>query len=107
MGGEPGQALRTVVGSAPELDNMRTRWPARHLPGIADIGAFLVAPWGYGDSGQRHPGEDDVLRVIDEMRERYPIDPRRVSITGYSLGGTVSFTVPLHYPDRFSASAPL
>jgi pimeloyl-ACP methyl ester carboxylesterase len=67
----------------------------------------LVAPWGYGDSGQRPLGEWDVLRVLDEVSKNYKIDERRVSMTGYSLGGTVAFFAPLHFPDRFSAAAPL
>ena len=99
-------ALRTVIGEAPE-DNMNGRWAARHLPAFPDQGAILAAPWAYGNAGPRHLGEHDVLAVVDEMLAHYRIDPRRVSITGYSLGGTVAFTVPLHYPDRFSASAPL
>jgi poly(3-hydroxybutyrate) depolymerase len=107
LNGQPGQALRTVVGEAPDRGDMNVLSQARHLPGLPDHGAFVVAPWAYGNAGQRLPGEDDVLRVIDEMKKSYPIDADRVSITGYSLGGTVSFVVPLHYPDLFAAAAPL
>ncbi|MFO0759738.1 MAG: alpha/beta hydrolase-fold protein [Byssovorax sp.] len=107
LNGLPGQALRTVVGEAPDRANMNVLSEARHLPGLPDHGAIVVAPWAYGNAGQRLPGEDDVLRVIEEMKASYPVDPDRISITGYSLGGTVSFVVPLHYPDVFSAAAPL
>ncbi len=107
LNGQPGQALRTVVGAAPDRGDMNVLGAARHLPSLPDYGAFVVAPWAYGNAGQRLPGEDDVLRVIDEMKASYPIDPDRVSLTGYSLGGTVSFVVPLHHPDVFSAAAPL
>jgi poly(3-hydroxybutyrate) depolymerase len=107
LNGEPGQAMRTVVGEPPELENMNSLWHARHLPGIPNHGVAIAAPYAYGNSGQRLPGEDDVLRVVEEVRRDYPIDERRISITGYSLGGTVSFVVPLHYPGLFSAAAPL
>ena len=72
-----------------------------------DPGAIVVSPDGYGDAGHRPPGEVDTLRVIDEVRRAYRIDPQRISITGFSLGGSVAFWVPLHYPDVFSAAAPL
>jgi dipeptidyl aminopeptidase/acylaminoacyl peptidase len=106
LGGRPEIALRTVIGAAPE-GGMRTLREARYLPPFPDLGAILAAPWGYGDAGQRHLGEDDVLRVIEQMRAHYHIDDSRISITGASLGGTASFVVPLHYPDLFSAAAPL
>ncbi len=106
LGNRPEVALRVVVGEAPEGGFQGTH-EARHFSGLPDMGAFIVAPWQFGNSGQRHLGEADLLHVIDEVRAHYPINDRRVSITGYSLGGTVSFVLPLHYPDVFSSSAPL
>lgn len=46
-------------------------------------------------------GEVDVLRVIDEASRRFGVDADRVFIMGHSMGGAGSFTVGLHYPDRF------
>ena len=99
-------ALRAVIGQATKEDQNPDS-AARHLPGFSNMGAILVAPWGFGKAGPRHLGEADVLRVIDEMKAAYRVDPTRVSITGYSLGGTVAFALPLHYPSLFSAAAPL
>jgi predicted esterase len=70
-------------------------------------GAIVVAHDGYGNAGQRIPGEVDVLRVIEEVKAAYRIDPRRVSITGFSLGGSVAFWVPFRSPSLFAAAAPL
>ena len=103
---QPEHALRAVIGEAAN-DAIVSGHAARHLPSFPDHGVLLAAPWGYGKAGQRQLGEHDVLRVIREMRESYRVDERRISITGASLGGTVSFVVPLHYPDLFSAAAPL
>ncbi|PKN57897.1 MAG: hypothetical protein CVU56_08700 [Deltaproteobacteria bacterium HGW-Deltaproteobacteria-14] len=83
---------------------------ARGLPeqfSFGDPDALIVADDGYGDAGQRPPGELDVLRVIEEVRRSYDVDPRRISLTGFSLGGSVAFWIPLHHPDLFSAAAPL
>ncbi|EYF07741.1 Hypothetical protein CAP_8242 [Chondromyces apiculatus DSM 436] len=102
----PEVALRTAIGEAPDMSGDRER-AARHLPSFPDQGAILAAPWGFGNAGPRLLGEHDTLAVIEALEAHYRVDPRRVSLTGYSLGGTVAFTVPLHHPDRFSASAPL
>jgi poly(3-hydroxybutyrate) depolymerase len=99
-------ALRIAFGEGPEEDDDRGI-ATRHLPHLPDFGFFVLAPGGYRDAGPRTVGEADILDAIADVSANYAIDPRRVSLTGYSLGGTVSFTVPLHYPDRFSAAAPL
>jgi hypothetical protein len=106
LGQEPPLALRSLIGEGPEEDEDRG-FATRHLPPFPDYGAFLVAPWGYQDAGPRALGEEDVLEVIARMRKLYRIDERRITLTGYSLGGTVSFVVPLHHPDLFAAAAPL
>jgi endo-1,4-beta-xylanase len=46
-------------------------------------------------------GEWDVLRVIEEAKRRFAVDPDRVYIMGHSMGGAGSYTVGLHYPDHF------
>ncbi len=70
-------------------------------------GAILVAPDGYGSAGQRPPGRTDVLDVLADALARFSVDPNRVTLSGFSLGGSVAFWVPLLYPDRFAAAAPL
>ncbi|MBM4375452.1 MAG: prolyl oligopeptidase family serine peptidase [Deltaproteobacteria bacterium] len=99
-------ALRIAFGEGPDEDEDRGI-ATRHLPHLPDYGFFVLAHGGYRDAGPRTVGEADVLDAIADVSAHYSIDPRRVSLTGYSLGGTVSFTVPLHYPDRFAAAAPL
>lgn len=101
----PEHALRALVGQS--ASGRSVAEDARHLPSFPDQGAILVAPNSFVDSGPRPMGQEDVLAVIAEMKAAYRVDPRRVSMTGYSLGGTVAFVVPLHYPSLFSAAAPL
>jgi pimeloyl-ACP methyl ester carboxylesterase len=102
----PEHALRTLVGEPPD-DTMTLSYAAHHLPRMPEQGALLVAPWGYGDAGVQPVAEHDLLRVLDELGASYPVDESRVSLTGYSMGGTLSFVAPLHHPDRFAAAAPL
>lgn len=102
----PEHALRTLIGEAPD-EHMTLAFAAHHLPGFPDQGAILAAPMQFGNGGTQPPGEQDLLGVIDALSQAYPVDAQRVALTGYSLGGTISFAAPLHFPDRFAASAPL
>jgi predicted esterase len=76
-------------------------------PPDAPQGALVVAHDGYRNGGQRPPGEVDVHAVLDDVQRAYRTNPRKVSISGFSLGGSVAFWVPLHTPTRFSASVPM
>jgi hypothetical protein len=102
----PEHALRTLVGHAPD-EHTSLDFAAKHLPRIGDFGAILVAPWQHGDAGPHALGEADLAAVLDDVEATWKVDPTRVSITGYSLGGTVAFVEPVRAPDRFAASAPL
>lgn len=102
----PEHALRAVVGF-PRRGGQSRLEVARYMPDIPDQGTLVVAPWAFGDNGQRLLGERDVLDVIEEVRRSYDVDPRRITLTGYSLGGTVAFTLPVHYPDLLAQAVPL
>jgi len=102
----PEHALRTLIGQAPD-EHMTLSFAAHNLPPMPDFGAILVAPYGYANGSVLALGEDDVRAVLADLREAYTLDDQRISLTGYSLGGTVGFLYPLHAPGMFSASAPL
>ena len=66
-------------------------------------GAAIVAPFGRGNTDFQHIGEQDVLRVIDEMHVRYGIDPERVVLAGMSMGGLGAWCIGSRWADRFNA----
>jgi uncharacterized iron-regulated protein len=51
-------------------------------------------------------GRMDALEVLADARVRYEVDPRRVYLTGHSMGGHGTWQVGVHYPDHFAAIAP-
>ncbi len=69
--------------------------------------AFVVTPSGHGNTMYRDLGEDDPVRVMDRVMARFPIDENRVTITGPSMGGIGSASIPFRHPDRFAAAEPL
>ena len=70
-------------------------------------GIIIAAPQGRGSADYMLAAEEDVLRVIDEVRKDYRIDPDRVILEGHSMGGTGSWNLGVKYPDRFSCIAPV
>lgn len=101
----PELGLRTLIGQAPD-EKMTLKWASRNWPAFPDQKAILVSVYGF-DEGASHPlGEEDMLDVIAELQREYRVDAQKISLTGFSLGGTVAFFLPMHYPDVFSATSP-
>lgn len=83
---------------------------------LADRDGFIIA---YPDalSGQwhsGHPGEsvtsDDVgflSALIDTLSTDYAVDPRRVYVTGFSNGASMTYRLACERPDRIAAIAPV
>lgn len=51
-------------------------------------------------------GLEDFLNVWDDSVATFPIDPDRVYMTGYSMGGFASWFLPMVFPDRFAGASP-
>ncbi len=65
-----------------------------------------VMPWGRGDTGYTGLGDNDVMQVIEYMRKWYSIDPQKICLTGYSMGGRGTWVTATRHPDLFAAAAP-
>ncbi len=71
------------------------------------VNGFILAPGAHGNAFYRGPGEQSVVDAIQWAMKTYPIDRRRVSITGVSMGGTGSAFVAFRHADLFAAASPL
>jgi poly(3-hydroxybutyrate) depolymerase len=99
--------LRRVFGldNRPgETDDEAARNP---LP-LPDLPALVVSPFGRGElMGYDGLGEEDVMRVIADVRRAYHIDPQRMTLTGLSMGGGGAWAIGLRHPEMFAALAPV
>jgi len=99
--------LRRVFGldNRPgETDEEAARNP---LP-LPDVPALVVSPFGRGElMGYDGLGEEDVMRVIADVRRAYDIDPDRMTLTGLSMGGGGTWAIGLRHPELFAALAPV
>jgi predicted peptidase len=83
---------------------------------------FLIAPqcpegkkwvevdWGADTTMQpKEPSEPMrlVLGLIDQVQKDYPIDPKRIYITGLSMGGFGTWDAIARRPDLFAAAVPV
>jgi poly(3-hydroxybutyrate) depolymerase len=66
---------------------------------------ILIAPQLPEDVGWEDAA--GLVRLIDELSSRYPIDPDRVTVVGMSLGGRGAWTLAHEFPDRLAAIAPV
>ncbi len=75
-------------------------------PNIAPQGAIVLEPFGRHCIGFKSAGEIDVLDAIDHVSSQYPIDPDRVVLMGFSMGGAGAWHIGAHYADHFVAMSP-
>ncbi|MEL6110460.1 MAG: prolyl oligopeptidase family serine peptidase [Planctomycetota bacterium] len=67
---------------------------------------FVLHPYGRYSNAFKFAGEIDVLEALRYVSSRLPVDERRVSARGFSMGGAACWQFATHYPDRFFAANP-
>jgi phospholipase/carboxylesterase len=54
----------------------------------------------FSDDVQAVASRDKISAFIDEVIENYPVDPKNVTLLGFSQGTILSFAVALSYPEK-------
>lgn len=98
------------------LDNATSFGPAIPNPspsalllgnGGFDPPAVVAFPLGRGENTFYFgAAEQDVLDVTDDAVARFVVDPRRVVLSGVSMGGFGTYRIGVRYPDRWAALVP-
>lgn len=92
--GERGSDLRLAA----------THGPLRYVRDGHTLPFLIVVP--QCPSGERwQPARLGAL--LDEIAAKYPVDTKRVYLTGLSMGGFGTWELALEYPERFAAIAPI
>lgn len=105
MNGFPMAMIRWLFGGDdPKKDQV---WEERHVGVLPPAPAIVVAPSGRGNTMYRDVGEADVVYAVDWARRTFAVDPARVTMTGPSMGGIGSGSIPLRRPNVYAAAAPL
>lgn len=75
---------------------------------------YSVPPYGYAwyainfdenmnkfsDDNQAIESRDAIVAFIDQLVSKYPIDPKKVDLIGFSQGAILSYAIALSYPEK-------
>ncbi len=108
-GTTPAPLLIILHGYGGRADNLPEAW--RVAGGKA--GAVVVAPWGQSPVGpgsswsDLYEAETLVKLTIDWISSQYPIDEKRMVLTGFSQGGYMSYAIGVRNPELFTGVIPM
>lgn len=85
----------------PDLQFMYSR--SKNQGEVHPDDTIVLHAFGRQCIGFKGPGEIDVLEAIAHAQSQYQIDPERIVLMGFSMGGGGARSVGCHYTDRFCA----
>ena len=71
-------------------------------PGMAGYGWFPLGEGREPDPEEVEASVATLASFLDRVCERYPVDPRRLVIGGFSQGGFMAYLLALRTPERFA-----
>ena len=72
------------------------------FPQSEDTSSRILQGWKAGTPNARR-----ALAILDDVGQRYSIDPERVILTGWSMGGHGVWSIAAAHPERFAALVPV
>ena len=82
---------------------------AEHEKSAGDIvpaGAIVLFPYGRFCNATKFAGEIDVLDAKRAVGSNYTVDPTRIIVRGFSMGGASTWHLAVHYPSHWTAASP-
>jgi pimeloyl-ACP methyl ester carboxylesterase/prenyltransferase beta subunit len=71
------------------------------------LAALVVFPQARQTWAARSPDGTAALKALDDVMTHYAVNPRRVILTGLSMGGHGSWDLAAEHPERFAAVVPI
>ena len=72
-----------------------------------DRPCFIIAPQNPDQMGWKDAKAEGVVNIVKQLIENLPIDPNRIYLTGYSMGGYGTFHILANEPELFAAGVPV
>lgn len=95
-------------GYVPSITILDPWLPPEEVCAIAGrLGCMLLVPYGRRNTDFQGVGEVDVLTTLELVRRNYPVDERRVYVSGVSMGGMGAWNLALRHPGVFAAATPI
>lgn len=67
---------------------------------------IVLHPYGRYCNANRFAGEVDTFEALDIVKSQYAIDPNRVLVRGFSMGGAACWMFATHHAGLWAAAAP-
>ncbi len=67
---------------------------------------IVLHPYGRWCNATKFAGETDVFEAMASVRERYRIDPNRIAVAGFSMGGASCWHLAVHHAGLWCAASP-
>lgn len=101
--------LHGVTGKSDDPDTMLSaddfaRWLSDGT--LGDVPAYVLMPQAPSSARDWTTLGSNVVAATEEVKSSYPIDPANVSLTGFSMGGTGTWSIAAANPGEFARIAP-
>ncbi|MFN3484943.1 MAG: prolyl oligopeptidase family serine peptidase [Planctomycetota bacterium] len=94
-------------GRDEKLTELRFLDQRRRSPGeFTPADTIVLHPYGRYCNAFKFAGETDVFEALESVRRRYPVDPDRLVVRGFSMGGAGCWHLAAHHPGFWAAAAP-
>ncbi|MEO5916441.1 MAG: hypothetical protein ABIS50_19550 [Luteolibacter sp.] len=75
-------------------------------PQLTPKNTITVIPYGRFCNATKFAGETDVMEALAAARAQYKIDPLRIAVAGFSMGGGSTWHLAPHFPGLWCAASP-
>lgn len=69
-------------------------------------GTLMLHPYARFSNANKFAGEIDCLEALAHVEAGYRVDPDRILVRGFSMGGAACWQFAVHYADRWCAANP-
>ncbi len=75
-------------------------------PQLAPSNTIILIPYGRFCNATKFAGEMDVFEAMDAVRTNYSIDPDRILVAGFSMGGASTWHLATHHAGLWCGASP-
>ena len=91
-----------------DLQQLKRDGLPRRLDGNTTFPFIVISPQCPVSTEWYYDRTDTLLiKLLDQVIAKYPIDAKRIYLTGYSMGGIGTWDLALRHTDRFAALLPI
>jgi hypothetical protein len=80
--------------------------PAKGANRLQPPQGIVLYLYGRYCNANKFAGEIDAFEALDDVKKTYSVDPNRVVIRGFSMGGAAAWHFAVHYAHKWAAAQP-